>query len=92
MVRFHHWVQLHDVVQQLNQIIMKTKTVTLQNVISTETSEWEVLKDGEVWTNGIKSEQECLEEIEYSKSNGANGKWSYREYLATISIGKTVEC
>ena len=66
-------------------------TTTLHNVVSTETIDWEVLKDGEVWTNGIKSEQECFEEIEYSKSNGANGKWSYREYIVTTSIGKTVE-
>ena len=71
---------------------MKTKTVTLKNVISTETSEWEVLKDGEVWTNMVKSEQNCLEEIEFSKSIGVIGKWSYREYLTTISIGRTVEC
>lgn len=67
------------------------KTTTLRNVVSTETLEWEVLKDGETWTNGIKSEQACFEEIEYSKSIGANGKWSYREYIVTTSIGKTVE-
>ena len=67
------------------------KTITLHNVVSTENKDWEVLKDGEVWTDGIKSEQECLDEIEYSKLNGANGKWSYREYIVTVSIGKTVE-
>lgn len=67
------------------------KTITLQNVISTKTEEWEVLKDGVVWTNGIKSEQECLEEIEYLKAIGNVGKWSYREYIVTTSIGKTVE-
>lgn len=67
------------------------RTIILRNVVSTETRDWEILKDGEVWTNGIKSEQKCFEEIEYSKSNGNNGKWSYREYIVTISIGKTVE-
>lgn len=67
------------------------RTIILRNVVSTKSEEWEILKDGEVWTNGIKSEQKCFEEIAYLKANGVNGKWSYREYLTTISIGKTVE-
>lgn len=68
-----------------------TKPCVLYGVIgSTTTYEWEVLLDGECFTNGLRTENDCLTEIEYGKSNGHKGIWSYREIVKTYSIGKSV--
>ncbi len=67
------------------------KQCTLQNVVGSTTKDWEVLKDNEAWTNGLSSEQECIDEIKDSKARGNNGKWSYREFVSTLSVGKIVE-
>ena len=64
---------------------------TLQNVVSSTTKEWEVLKDGKEWTNGLHTESECLEEIKRSEVDGHIGKWSYREFINTVSVRKVVE-
>ena len=66
------------------------KQCTLQNVVGSTTKDWEVLLDGEAFTNGLHSEQECLNEIEGAQGK-YKGKWSYREFVQTLSVGKVVE-
>jgi len=72
-------------------IASATKPCVLYGVVGSTTKDWEVLKDGETWTNGLSSEQECLDEIKDSKARGNDGKWSYREFVSTLSVGKIVE-
>jgi hypothetical protein len=67
------------------------KPYTIYGVIgSTETDEWEVLLDGDCFTNGLRNEDDCLAEIKYGKSKGHEGIWSYREIVKTYSVGKSV--
>lgn len=58
-------------------------------IIESYTKEWEVLLNGKLFTNGLKDETACLREIYHARMNGYSGRWSYRELIINISIGKT---
>ena len=71
--------------------LKKVNLLLLHIVVgSTTTDEWEVLLSGECFTNGLRTEDDCLAEIEYGKRIGHEGIWSYREIVKTYSVGKSV--
>jgi len=52
--------------------------------------DWEVLKNGAVWDNGIESESECIYYINNEKKTDKDGKFSYRPVISIMVTGNEI--